>query len=241
MKIKTIILAAGKGKRMKSNKAKVLHKIAGKPMLQRVVETAKELDSDVIVVYGHDGEQVQKTIRHLGVEGVEQAEQLGTGHAVQQTINQVAGEDIALILYADVPLIRGETLARMIGSVDSDSLSLLTVKLDDPTGYGRIVRANNAVEKIVEQKDATAKELKINEANTGIMAVKGGLLATWLAALKSDNSQNEYYLTDIIEMAVKDGVNVNTFHPRDEFEVEGVNSKTQLNTLERHCQLLLSS
>ncbi|MEO1889779.1 MAG: bifunctional UDP-N-acetylglucosamine diphosphorylase/glucosamine-1-phosphate N-acetyltransferase GlmU [Cycloclasticus sp.] len=236
MNIKTIILAAGKGTRMKSNKAKVLHKIAGKPMLQRVVESVDDLAGDVIVVYGHDGEQVQQTLQGLEITWVEQNKQLGTGHAVQQAMPLVKQDDTVLILYGDVPLIKAETLKKMVSTLSHKTLSLLTVKLSDPTGYGRIVRSNDNICKIVEQKDATKEELLINEVNTGMMAVNGGLLAGWLSALKNDNTQNEYYLTDVIEMAVNDGVQVNAFHPEDEYEVQGVNSKSQLNQLERHYQ-----
>jgi len=236
MDIKTIILAAGKGTRMRSNKAKVLHKIADKPMLQRVVESVDDLGGDVIVVYGHDGEQVKSSLSSLELSWVEQAEQLGTGHAVQQAIKYINKGDIALILYGDVPLIKKSTLANMVRGIDKSNMSLLTVNLDNPTGYGRIVRSNGSIQKIVEQKDATDLELEITEVNTGIMAVNGELLASWLSALKSDNAQNEYYLTDIIEMAVKEGVSVNAVHPSNEQEVQGVNSKSQLNELERHYQ-----
>lgn len=221
---------------MKSKKAKVLHEIAGKSMLRRVVETSQVLQSEIIVVYGHDGEQVKQSLGDLSISWVEQAEQLGTGHAVQQAISQVGSNDTVLILYGDVPLIRSDTLSKMIEALSDESLSLLTVKLDNPAGYGRIKRSSGTVEKIVEQKDANETDLAINEVNTGIMAVNGGVLATWLSALKNNNGQNEYYLTDVIEMAVKQGVSINTFHPHDAFEVEGVNSKAQLNTLERYYQ-----
>lgn len=236
MNIKTIILAAGKGTRMKSNKAKVLHEIAGKPMLQRVVESVDDLAGDVIVVYGHGGDEVKKTLQGLPISWVEQAEQLGTGHAVQVAMSHIGNDDTVLILYGDVPLIKSETLHQMVKGLDTDTLSLLTVKLNDPSGYGRIVRDKGLIIKIVEQKDANDEELKITEVNTGMMAVKGGLLKTWLAKLRNENTQNEYYLTDIIEMAVNDGVTVKAFNPSDEYEVQGVNSKLQLNELERHYQ-----
>ncbi|ORU92295.1 MAG: bifunctional N-acetylglucosamine-1-phosphate uridyltransferase/glucosamine-1-phosphate acetyltransferase [Cycloclasticus sp. symbiont of Bathymodiolus heckerae] len=236
MDIKTIILAAGKGTRMGSNRAKVLHKIAGKPMLQRAVESVEDLDGEVIVVFGHDGEQVKESLAPFDISWVEQAEQLGTGHAVQQGIDEVKDDDTVLILYGDVPLIKKSTLAKMVSGVDKTSMSLLTVNLENPTGYGRIVRSESGIQKIVEQKDATVLELEIAEVNTGIMAVNGGLLVKWLSALKSDNAQNEYYLTDIIEMAVNDGVSIKAVHPQCEEEVQGVNSKSQLNKLERHFQ-----
>lgn len=238
MNIKTIILAAGKGTRMKSAKAKVLHEIAGKPMLQHVVESAAQLNSQIAVVYGHDGEQVKKTLSQFDITWLEQVEQLGTGHAVKQAVGHITDEDIVLILYADVPLLRITTLAKMIASIDNSAMSLLTVTLENPTGYGRIVRLDDKVRKIVEQKDASEAELDINEVNTGIMAVNGGLLRGWLDKLNNNNAQAEYYLTDIIEMAVNDGIDINTVQPENEFEVQGVNSKVQLNELERHYQLI---
>jgi len=236
MTISTIILAAGKGTRMKSNKAKVLHKLAGKPMLQRVVESVSDFNSKVTVVYGHDGEQVKRSLEKFDVSWAEQVEQLGTGHAVQQAAGQIKDNDTVLILYGDVPLIKKETLSQMIKDVDDSSMSLLTVTLESPTGYGRIVRESNLVTKIVEEKDASEQQKQIREVNTGIMAVNGRLLKEWLGDLKSDNAQSEYYLTDIIEMAVNSGVMVNTVQPQNIFEVEGVNSKIQLNQLERHFQ-----
>lgn len=236
MNIKTIVLAAGKGTRMKSDKAKVLHKIAGKAMLQHVVESVEPLKSDVVVVYGHDGEQVKETHSHFDISWVEQAEQLGTGHAVRQAAGQILADDIVLILYGDVPLIKSNTLSKMVEAVDDSSMSLLTVTLENPAGYGRIVRTNHQVSRIVEQKDASETELLIDEVNTGIMGVSGGHLVSWLNKLNNNNAQEEYYLTDIIEMAVNEGVLVNTVQPEDEFEVQGVNSKSQLNELERHYQ-----
>lgn len=238
MNLKTIILAAGKGTRMMSEKAKVLHKIAGKSMLQRVVESAEELDSKVLVVYGHDGEQVKQAHFEFNISWVEQTEQLGTGHAVKQALDLIENNDVVLILYGDVPLIKTATLKQMVAGVDDQSMSLLTVRLQNPDGYGRIVRVNNKVTKIVEQKDASEIELLIDEVNTGIMAVKGAQLAEWLGRLSNINAQGEYYLTDIIEMAVNEGVLIKTIHPDNEFEVQGVNSKIQLNELEREYQQL---
>ncbi len=238
MNIKTVILAAGKGTRMVSEKAKVLHKIAGKPMLQRVIESAEALNSKVLVVYGHDGEQVKQSHSMFNISWVEQTEQLGTGHAVKQVSPFIEDDDIALILYGDVPLIKTDTLKKMVDSVSDQSMSLLTVQLGNPTGYGRIVRANNKVTKIVEQKDASEAELLIDEVNTGIMAVKGVRLTQWLDRLGNKNAQGEYYLTDIIEMAVNEGVLIETIQPDNEYEVQGVNSKVQLNELEREYQRL---
>jgi len=236
MTIKTIILAAGKGSRMKSKVPKVLHKLAGKPMLQWVVEAAKGLGSETIVVYGHGGEQVKESLPSFEISWVEQVEQLGTGHAVQQASGDIKADDTVLILYGDVPLINQTTLQQMLSACDDKTMSLLTVELNDPTGYGRIVRQSTEVEKIVEQKDANAEELLITEVNTGILALKGALLTTCLAALKNDNAQQEYYLTDIIEMAVNAGVRIDTIQPANEFEVQGVNSTSQLNQLERYQQ-----
>tara|TARA_R110002074_G_scaffold373069_2_gene548828 strand:+ start:83921 stop:85279 length:1359 start_codon:yes stop_codon:yes gene_type:complete len=240
MKIKVIILAAGKGSRMKSKQAKVLHKIAGKAMLQRVAESVEDLDSEVIVIYGHDGEQVKKSLTRLNVSWIEQVDQFGTGHAVQQAAAEIDEDDVVLILYGDVPLIRKETLERLVANVFDKAMALLTVKLNDPNGYGRIVRVGGKVQKIVEQKDATAAELLISEVNTGIMAANGADLLGWLSALKNNNAQNEYYLTDVIEMAVNDGTSINTIHPKDEYEVQGVNSKSQLNILERYQQRVIA-
>lgn len=221
---------------MKSNTAKVLHKIAGKPMLQWVVDTANQLDSRTVVVYGHDAEQVKKTTIGNSIRWVEQKQQLGTGHAVQQAVDELADDDLVLILYADVPLIKSSTLAKMLAAVDNNTMSLLTVKLNNATGYGRIVRDNGRVIKIVEQKDATQEQLQITEVNTGIMAIKGSHLIRCLSQLNNDNAQNEYYLTDIIEMLVNSGVSIDTTQPDNEYEVQGVNSKSQLNLLERYQQ-----
>ena len=238
MTIKTIILAAGKGSRMKSTRPKVLHKIAAKPMLQWVVESALDLNSEIIVVYGHGGERVIESLPEHKISWVEQAEQLGTGHAVQQAASELSEDDKVLILYGDVPLINTATLHKMVEACDVSTMSLLTVKLDDPTGYGRIVREQGRVVKIVEQKDANDDQLLINEVNTGILAVNGGLLMSCLSALSNNNAQNEYYLTDIIEMVVNENIIVETIQPANEYEVQGVNSPQQLNELERYQQRL---
>ena len=238
MTIKTIILAAGKGSRMKSTRPKVLHKIAAKPMLQWVVESALDLNSEIIVVYGHGGERVIESLPDYKISWVEQAEQLGTGHAVQQAAPQLGTDDTVLILYGDVPLINRATLSKMVAACDASTMSLLTVTLDDPSGYGRIVREQGRVAKIVEQKDANAEQLLINEVNTGILAVNGGILMNCLSSLSNNNAQNEYYLTDIIEMAVNDNIIIETIQPANEYEVQGVNSPQQLNELERYQQRL---
>jgi len=205
-------------------------------MLQWVAESVADLNSDLIVVYGHGGERVKQSLTSFEVNWVEQVEQLGTGHAVQQATPYISKEETVLVLYGDVPLIKPSTLKAMVETCNKQTMSLLTVKLDNPTGYGRIVRENGQVTKIVEQKDATEDQLIINEVNTGILAVNGGLLMSWLAALKNNNAQGEYYLTDIIEMAVNDGIAIETIQPNNEYEVQGVNSTAQLNELERYQQ-----
>ncbi|NOY67304.1 MAG: UDP-N-acetylglucosamine diphosphorylase/glucosamine-1-phosphate N-acetyltransferase [Gammaproteobacteria bacterium] len=242
MKLDVIILAAGQGTRMKSSKPKVLHELAGKPMLTHVIDTAMGLSVNaagkIHVIYGHGGEQVKKTLGHLkDVEWAEQTEQLGTGHAVQQAMPGLSKDCIALILYGDVPLIQQQTLENLIATVNDTQMGLLTTLLDNPSGYGRIIRdKNNIVQKIVEHKDATKAELLVNEVNTGIMAVKSSHLQAWLNKLNNNNVQGEYYLTDIIEMAVNDDVVVVGTITNDEVEVTGINDKVQLQEMERAYQ-----
>ena len=235
MSIKTIILAAGQGTRMRSSRSKVLHEIANKALLHHVYDTSLELDNNkVFIIYGHGGETVKQTLNHFDATWIEQKQQLGTGHAVQQAIHHVEDPDTVLILYGDVPLLKSQTLKTLLQDVSSQSLALLTVVLDDPTGYGRIVRnADGAVTKIVEQKDANPSELLINEGNTGILACKGKQLIEWLGRLSNNNAQNEYYLTDIIEMAVADGLSIKTTQASSQDEVLGVNNRNQLAHLER--------
>lgn len=232
-----VILAAGQGKRMHSNLPKVLHPIAGKPLLGHVVDTARSLSPQKLcIVYGHGGEVVRAALDSADLSWALQAPQLGTGHALQQAMPHVAVDGTTLMLYGDVPLIRAETLKRLLHAAD-DALAVLTVELDDPTGYGRIVRnASGTVERIVEQKDATSAERAIREINTGIMAFPTAHLADWLARLSNDNAQGEYYVTDLVAMAVADGVPVRTASPSDAWEVLGVNSKVQLSELERIAQ-----
>jgi len=239
MSIKTIILAAGQGTRMRSVRPKVLHEIANKALLQHVYETSQSLDDNkVYIIYGHGGEMVKQALSHLDATWIEQRLQLGTGHAVQQAIHHVEDGDTVLILYGDVPLLKSKTLQTLLKKVSATSLALLTVNLDDPTGYGRIVRdKDHAVVKIVEQKDANEMELQIHEGNTGILACKGKQLKNWLSRLSNDNAQNEYYLTDIIEMAVDDGLSVETTQTNSADEVLGVNNRNQLAHLERVYQL----
>lgn len=235
--INVVILAAGQGTRMKSSLPKVLHPLAGLPLVQHVINTSKELKPQTInVVYGHGGEQVKNTINDDDINWVLQKEQLGTGHAVDQVSDQLKDGQVVLILYGDVPLIHLDTLADLLNQA-SDGIALLTVHLDNPQGYGRIVRNKNGqVENITEEKDASNEVKKIHEVNTGILAVKANLLKNWLSQLDNSNAQKEYYLTDVIAMAVKDNFTVHTTHPDNEFEVMGVNNRIQLAELERHYQ-----
>jgi bifunctional UDP-N-acetylglucosamine pyrophosphorylase/glucosamine-1-phosphate N-acetyltransferase len=231
-----IILAAGKGTRMNSAKPKVLQTLADKTLLEHVLIQAQQLCSQVFVVYGFGGEQVQKTIDDNSINWVEQAQQLGTGHAVQQAMPYINDNSVCLVLYGDVPLIEQSSLKKLITQAQESDVALLSIVLDNPIGYGRIVRQNNQIQTIVEQKDANSKQLKICEVNTGIMAVNSGLLKTCLGALDSNNAQGEFYLTDIIKMAVDGGKNIASVIAKNEFEVAGVNDKIQLAALERTFQ-----
>ena len=232
-----VILAAGQGKRMHSNLPKVLHPLAGKPLLAHVIDSARRLSPQPLcLVYGHGGDAVRATLDAPDLAWALQEPQLGTGHAVQQALPFLKGDGTTLILYGDVPLIRSETLERLL-HVAQDALAILTVELSDPGGYGRIVR-NDAgqVIRIVEQKDSTPEERSIREINTGIMAMPSARLGEWLARLSNNNAQREYYLTDIVGMAVAEGLPIRTANPKNEWEVLGVNSKVQLAELERIAQ-----
>ncbi|MEO7558515.1 MAG: bifunctional UDP-N-acetylglucosamine diphosphorylase/glucosamine-1-phosphate N-acetyltransferase GlmU, partial [Gammaproteobacteria bacterium] len=236
MNLSVIILAAGQGKRMCSSLPKVLHLLAGKPLLEHVVTTAQHLGAQQIqVVYGYGGDTVPSRLPHLKVNWVEQAEQLGTGHAVAKAMPFVK-EGKVLVLYGDVPLVSAATLHRLLDAADP-ALSLLTMQRNDPTGYGRIMRdEQNRVLRIVEEKDASPSERQVTEINTGILAVDAEHLRSWVGALKNNNLQGEFYLTDIIALAVRDGVPINTVSPGSDVEVLGVNNKAQLAELERHYQ-----
>lgn len=240
MDLSVVILAAGQGTRMRSALPKVLHRIASKPLVQHVIDTGRSLGSESIhLVYGHGGDLVKETINGDDLNWVMQTEQLGTGHAVQQAMPGLDDNSTVLILYGDVPLIKQQTLKNLLDNKPENGIALLTVALNDPTGYGRIVRnENNQVRAIVEHKDAEPKTLLIREVNTGIMAVSSNDLKTWLSNLSNENSQGEYYLTDIIAMASKAGRSIVGILAMDELEVEGVNNRQQLARLERHYQNL---
>lgn len=236
--LEVIILAAGKGTRMCSDLPKSLHTVGGKPILVHVLDTAHSLPADrVHVVYGHGGKQVPEHINDTSVDWVLQEAQHGTGHAVIQAMPAVDDGATVLVLYGDVPLIQKQTLQSMVTAANEGSLVLLTVVLKDTGAYGRIVRdSDGSLQKIVEGKDASENELAINEINTGFLAAPAGLLRQWLGRLSNNNAQGEYYLTDIVEMAVGDGHSVVTQNPDTVIEIEGINSKIELAHMERKYQ-----
>lgn len=232
-----VILAAGKGTRMYSDLPKVLHTLAGKPMIKHVIDTCYALKAQQInLVYGHGGEVMQEALSAEKVNWVLQAEQLGTGHAVNQAAAFFSDDEQVLVLYGDVPLISKQTLANLLKAQPEGGVALLTVHLDNPTGYGRILRQNGPVVAIVEEKDATDAQKQIREINTGVMVAKGKDLRRWLSQLTNENVQGEYYLTDIIGIAHKEGRAVEAVHPVSAIEVEGVNNRVQLARLERAFQ-----
>jgi bifunctional UDP-N-acetylglucosamine pyrophosphorylase/glucosamine-1-phosphate N-acetyltransferase len=234
MSLSVIILAAGKGTRMKSSTPKVLHKLANRPLLEHVYDTARSLGAEeIIVVYGHGGDMVKQACAHFDAQWVEQTEQLGTGHAVQQAFDAVNLNNNVLVLYGDVPLTSQLTLNELLDGSE-DKIGLLTVCLENPTGYGRILRnENNQVTGIVEQKDASEAQQKINEVNSGILSCKGETLQSLLKNINNQNSQGEYYLTDIFALAAEQGIEIKTTTVADSYEVEGVNNRLQLASLER--------
>jgi len=237
-RLEVVVLAAGKGTRMRSKLPKVLHAIGGKSLLGHVLDTAVELGADAVhVIYGHGGELVPESFPDHKVNWVLQAEQNGTGHAVQMAMPHIKQDAIVLVLYGDVPLIKASTLQGLVDKSSAGKLSLLTAILSDPAGYGRIIRdSEQNILRIVEKKDASEKELRISEINTGFLAAPAELLTKWLDNLKNNNAQGEYYLTDIIAMAVEDGTGVLSAQPDNEWETMGVNSKIDLAALERYLQ-----
>ena len=237
MSISVIILAAGKGTRMRSSLPKVLQPLAGRPLLGHVIETAQKLQADnIITIYGHGGELVQHEFAKEQVQWVEQAEQLGTGHAVKVTLPVLAQDGLSLILSGDVPCITTQTLQKLLDASQASGIGLVTLTLPDASGYGRIVRENGNIQAIVEHKDASDEQRKIQEINTGIYCVSNAKLHQWLPKLSNNNAQSEYYLTDIVAMAIQDGLEVASVEPERAFEVEGVNDRVQLARLEREYQ-----
>ncbi|WP_312966818.1 bifunctional UDP-N-acetylglucosamine diphosphorylase/glucosamine-1-phosphate N-acetyltransferase GlmU [Acinetobacter gerneri] len=232
-----IILAAGKGTRMRSNLPKVLQPLAGRPLLGHVIETAKKLQAaNIITIYGHGGDLVRNAFNQEKIEWVEQTEQLGTGHAVKVTLPVLAKEGVSLILSGDVPCVQQSTLQKLVEASTKTGIGLVTLTLEDSTGYGRIVRKNGKIQAIVEHKDATEEQRQIKEINTGIYCVSNAKLHEWLPKLSNENAQGEYYLTDIVAMAIADGMEIASIQPEFAFEVEGVNDRIQLAALEREFQ-----
>lgn len=237
MTTRIIVLAAGKGTRMKSAMPKVLHRLAGKPLLGHVLDTSENLNpTSITVVIGHEADQVKNTIEH-SVQWAMQTEQLGTGHAVKEGLEGIEDNDTVLITYGDVPLTRASTYQSLLDVCNDKTIGLLTLIMDNPTGYGRILREGGAVVGVVEQKDASDDQLTISEVNAGVVSIKGGTLRDLLSRIDNKNAQGEYYLTDIHELAVKDGLSITAVHPDDAWEVDGVNSRSQLARLERLHQM----
>ena len=239
MPLSIVILAAGQGTRMRSQLPKVLHILGGVPLLEHVINTAQSMgDCSIHVVYGHGGEAVRETLAHCKVNWIEQAEQLGTGHAVAQALPDIPDEDLVMVLYGDVPLIRAETLTHLKQAAGQDHLALLTALLEQPGGYGRILRNEQGqVTEIIEEKDASAQQRLINEINTGFMAMPANRLKQWVDRLDNNNANGEYYLTDVIACAVKDGMEIHTIEAGSEEEIYGINDRIQLADQERRYQL----
>lgn len=235
--IQIIILAAGKGSRMKSKKPKVLQELAGVSLLQRIINTSLEITTDISVIYGFGGEEVKQSIPapvQKEITWIFQKSQNGTGGAIQVALPHIKKDKKTLILYGDVALISIETLQKLISG---DKFSLLTAHMDNPFGYGRIIRKNDKITKIVEQKDASTEEQKVSEINTGIMCVDGDILHNYIPQLSNNNSQKEYYLTDIIKMSVDSGITIHSAQVQNDLEIIGVNDKLQLEKLERDYQV----
>ena len=237
-----VILAAGKGTRMRSALPKVLHQLAGVSLLQHVLVAAETIvDSQKIVVTGHGAELVERSLSPKAAIFVQQTEQLGTAHAVKMALPHLRGDAKVLILYGDVPLIKPVTIGKMLAAVTTDSIALLTVTLADPTGYGRIVRGRDGlIASIIEQRDASPEQLELREVNTGVLALSVSQLTSWLPLIDNNNTQGEYYLTDLIALARHDGFRVDSIQPTSTTEVEGVNDRLQLSQLERAHQLELA-
>jgi bifunctional UDP-N-acetylglucosamine pyrophosphorylase/glucosamine-1-phosphate N-acetyltransferase len=235
MDLSIIILAAGQGTRMRSDLPKVLHPLGGRPLLAHALDTAHRLGAAAIhVVIGHGADQVRRAFAQSGVHWVIQERQLGTGHAVAQVLPDVADPRIVLVMYGDVPLISKATLEKLVAIADQGGLAVLTAELDDPTGYGRILQdADGRILGIVEEKDASAEQRRIREINSGFLAAPAGRLRVWVGALDNSNAQSEFYLTDVVGLAVRDGVPVRAVHATDPHEILGVNDRAQLATLER--------
>jgi len=243
MLLDVLVLAAGKGTRMRSDLPKVLHALAGKSLLAHVISSVEALDSAAInVIVGHGKEKIQQAFANQPLNWIEQTSQLGTAHAVLQAIPFLRDDARVLIVYGDVPLIESSTLEKMIAGVNDDAMALLTVELADPTGYGRILRNEEGeVTGIIEQKDAAPEQLQITEVNTGVMAMTAADLKNWLPKIDNNNAQQEYYLTDVISLARAAGRRINTYAPEAVEEVEGVNSRAQLVALERYYQLQVAN
>lgn len=247
MALTIVVLAAGKGKRMRAGLPKVLHQLAGIPLLEHVVNTARQLHpGQIYVVYGNGGDVVRSEMAHLPVEWVQQKEALGTGHALQQVLPYLNPDDQVLVLYGDVPLISQATLNSLLSNTPKNALGLIVAELENPTGFGRIIRNQTGnIVAIVEEKDASPEQRKIKEINTGILTTTAAHLKEWLPQLSNNNAQNEFYLTDIISIAVQEGFFVGGIKPKDAVEVRGINNLIELATLERHyqyqkaCELML--
>jgi bifunctional UDP-N-acetylglucosamine pyrophosphorylase/glucosamine-1-phosphate N-acetyltransferase len=241
-KVNFVILAAGKGTRMRSSLPKVLHKLSGRSMLGHVVAAVESLGkAKKIIVTGHGAEQVEQQFKSPTTIFTQQKEQLGTGHAVHMAVPELCSDALVIVLYGDVPLIRPVTIQKILAVVTESTMGLLTINLDQPTGYGRIVRnTKGEITEIIEQQDASAEQLKITEVNTGVLALQSSQLRDWLPKITNNNAQGEYYLTDLVSIAREAGVEIVSVNPESATEVEGVNNRVQLSQLERAHQRQLA-